>query len=341
MKKVLLVTLIIVFNFPVTHAQDYSSAGAYMSYFSDQYKVVSKDMWDYMSAIARGKNARKVENRRKELVASVKQVKSKIAAVRPYKEDASLRDSTVAFLQLNYDILNDDYEKIVDLEEIAEQSYDDMEAYMNIRKKANEKMNEASESIEGAQKRFAAAHDVNLLEDNSKLSKKIERADKAFNYYDQVFLIYFKSGIQETKMVEAFNKSDMNSAEQCKNALKQYAAEGVDKLKEIKPYEGDASVTVACKNLLDFYKKEAELKAPIVIDFYLKKENFEKLKNAMDAKGKSATKEEIDEYNKSVKDYNAMTGSFNKTNDEMNRERSEKLNAWNNAVKAFLDKHAS
>src|SRR5436190_2892 len=122
-RKIMLIIATIIFNLNV-YSQDYSTAGGYMSYIGEDSKKISKDMWDYMSAIARGKNARKVENRRKDLLKTIMTAKTKISAAKDYKGDYSLRDSAVAFLQFNYDLLNKDYEKIINMEEISEKSYD-------------------------------------------------------------------------------------------------------------------------------------------------------------------------------------------------------------------------
>ncbi len=339
-KTLLLLASLLIIAMPVM-SQDYSNAGGYMQYFSEQSTQVSKDTWDYMSAISRGKNARKVEVRRKELLKTILNSKRKIAVVKPFKEDQALRDSMVSYLQLTYNVLHEDYDKILDLEEIAEQSYDQMETYMKIRKQAGQKLSDAFDALNLEEKRFAVAHNVNLIEDQSKLGKKLERAGNAFDYYDEIYLVFFKSQIQELHMVDALNKSDMNAAEQCKNSLRQFSEEGLVSLKEYQSYQGDATLIVACKNLFNFYKKESEVKAPIMIDFYLKKDNFDKIAAAMKSKGKSPTKEEIDNYNKSQKEFNSVVNSYNIINNEVNKERSEKQNAWQNAVKNFLDKHAS
>ncbi len=338
--KIMVFTIFISF-YSDANSQDNSSALAYMQFLGDQYKPISKDMWDYMSAIARGKNARKVDNKRKELIKTILNSKKIISASKPYKGDSGLRDSTVAYLVLNYNILNEDYDKIVDLEEIAEQSYDQMEAYILVRKQTNEKINSASEAMEAEEKRFAAQNNINLIQVDSKLSKKLERAGEAFDYYDEIFLVHFKSQIQESNIISAMNKQDINAVEQGKNALKQYSEEGLEALLKFKPFKGDATLIVACKNLFNFYKKEADVKFPVIIDFYLKKENYDEMKKIMDSKGKTATKEEINNYNKSMNDYNILVNKFNTVNQELNKERTQKINDWNNAIKVFLDKHAS
>ena len=322
-------------------AQDYSNAATYMQYFSDQYRQVSKDMWDYMSAIARGKNARKVENRRKDLLKTLMEVKKKIEAVKPYNGDKALRDSTAAFLELNYRILNEDYSKIVELEEASEHSYDKMAEYLRVRRGANDKMNRASESLHLEQRRFAAQYQINIIDDESKLGRRLERAGKVFDYYDEIFLILFKSQSQESNMIDAQNKGDLKAFEEYRVSLLTNAEEGIRELSNFKSYMGDISLAQACKGILQFYKREAEDKAEVIIDFFHKKERFETLRAALEFKGEEVLREEIEEYNASVKDYNDAVVRFNAINNELNKERSVKVNTWNDAVKAFLDKQAS
>ena len=60
--------------------------------------------------------------------------------MQPYKWRWCFRDSVVRYLELSYAVLNNDYAKIMDMEEISEQSYDAMEAYMLAQQIANDKM---------------------------------------------------------------------------------------------------------------------------------------------------------------------------------------------------------
>ena len=79
---------------------------------------------------------------------------------------------------------------------------------------------------------------------------------------------------------------------------------------------------------------------PSLIDFYLKKENFEKMKTAIESKPKNdVTKEEVDQFNKAVKEYNDGIATYNKINDELNTARSKAVNDWNNAATGFMQKH--
>ena len=56
------------------------------------------------------------------------------------------------YIKFCYNVFNDDYAKIVNLEDIAEQSYDEMQAYLLLQEKTNEKINEANDKMSDASK---------------------------------------------------------------------------------------------------------------------------------------------------------------------------------------------
>jgi hypothetical protein len=96
---------------------------------------------------------------------------------------------------------------------------------------------------------------------------------------------------------------------------------------------------IACRNLLTFYKAEAA-KGSFMTDFFLKTENFAKLKKQFDAKaGPRQTQQDIDQYNKAVNEMNDAVKEYNANNDQFNKERSKGLDGWNNAVKDYLDNY--
>ena len=55
-------------------------------------------------------------------------------------------------------------------------------------------------------------------------------------YLNQVYLIFFKSYVQETLVLEAFGKRDLSAAEQSRNSMAKFADEGLVKLDTVKIY---------------------------------------------------------------------------------------------------------
>ena len=72
---------------------------------------------------------------------------------------------------------------------------------------------------------------------------------------------------------------------------------------------------------------------PKLTDFYLKEENFDKIKKSLEAKGSNKTKEDVDQYNKAVKDINSSVNNFNQLNQDLNKRRQEVVENWEKAEK--------
>jgi hypothetical protein len=322
-------------------AQDLKTAGGYFDRVNSVFGPIQKDMWDYTRTVAHNKSARKVESRRKELIASINTAIGSIKRLKDFEGDASLRDSALSYLQVCKAVIEENYSKIMEMEEIAEQSYDYMEAYILARQKAGDIMEKSGDNIEAAQKAFAASHDINLIEaEDTKISRKLKQASRVYEHYNKVYLIFFKSYKQEAYLLDATKKGDVNAMEQNKNSLLKFATEGLDSLKDVKSFDGDGSLKVACQQMLTFYKEEAEKKFQDIIDFQMKKENFEKQKAAVEKRpAKERTKEMIDAYNKAINDYNNSINKVNQRHEELNKSRTRLLNNWNSAADTFTNSH--
>lgn len=313
----------------------YENAGQYMDHISKANQKLTEKYLVYLSGMSHGKSAKKVEKRRQEVLTTIGEVKMDIMGMPPFKGDRTLKDTTVAYLKLLNSVFNEDYGKIVNMEEIAEQSYDAMEAYMLAQEKAQEKLNDASQRQTAMQKAFAAKHNVTLVDGGeTALEAKMKLASAVMKHNDEVYLIFFKSYKQEAYLMEAANKKDINAIEQNMNSLQTFSEQGLEKLKTIQGYNGDNSLIDACRNLLNFYIDEVK-KGTAMTDFFLKEENFKKIKKKFDSSKK--TQADADEYNKAVNDMNAAVNTYNSTNNELNKKRSTALDGWNKATKKYMD----
>jgi len=320
-------------------AQAFETPVQYMEHIGKANHALTEKYLVYLSGMSHGKSARKVEKRRQEVLTAISDTRFAIMGMPPYKGDRTLKDTTVAYLKILNSVFNEDYGKIVNMEEIAEQSYDLMEAYMLAQEKASEKLQQASVRQAEMQKQFAAKHNINIIESESVSEAKMKVAGNVMKHYNEVYLIFFKAHKQEGYLVEAGNQKNVNSIEQNINSLQSFSEQGLEKLKDMKGYNNDGSLIVACRNLLNFYKDEAK-KGSAMTDFFLKEENFTKLKKQFDSKSSSKrTQQDIDQFNKAVNDINSASNNFNAVNNELNKQRSKNLDGWNNVVKKYLDEH--
>jgi hypothetical protein len=323
------------------HSQSLDNPGDYMTAISNAQVEMNQKYMAYTSAVAYGRRAKKIEKMRQQTLESITNARYKTIDLPIYKGDNSLRQAGIDYIQFCYNIFNEDYSKIVNMEEIAEQSFDGMEAYILMQEKTNESLKQASGKMDVAVKTFAAKNNVRIVAgEKDVLSEKLEVAGKLNHYTNQLFLIFFKCNWEYNQVIESINKKKLNDAEQARNALIKYASEGFSSLEgtSLSTFDNDPALAAACKETIDYYKKAAENDIPKMLDFYLKQENFDKLKKTMDSKSER-TKADVDTYNKAVSDMNSAVQTYNDVNASMNKKTNQVLQSWEKAEKNFSDTH--
>jgi hypothetical protein len=340
MKRLILFLLFVNALTVKTSAQNAAEAAEYMGVIAQHFEQISRSTMSYTSAASHGKSARKIDKRRTELLASVKTAGLEVRKLKPFYGDRSYRDSVLSYLQICNHVLNEDYGKILNLEEIAEQSYDAMEAYLLTKEKADEKLEQAFDVVKSQQQSFAARNNIKLVEGQSKLGSKLEKTSEVYNYYNKVYLLFFKSYKNEAYYLEATSREDVNAMEQTRNSLQSSSKEDLAKLSGLTHYKGDNTLKQACLQMLNFYQSEATTSGTEINNFLLRKSEFEKIKKAFEGKRASdRTKADIDTYNKAVNEFNAGIARYNAVTNDLNKRRSTLLNQWNKASTEFLDRH--
>jgi hypothetical protein len=322
------------------NAQQPQTALEHMEYLSSRGSTLSEKYMSYMSAVAHSRRAKKMEKRRAELVAEIKQDLADAGRLKPYKGDASLKDAYKKYWDLLYKVFNDDYHKIVNMEEIAEQSYDAMEAYMTAQQQAAVVVENAGKELNIARKDFGGRNNIRFTESTSKMGDKLDKTKRVTEYYNKLYLMFFKVHKQESYMNEAFRDRDVNAMEQSRKTLIKYAEEGMAKLDTLKPFEGDASLKQSCRKMMEFYKREAEVSMPSQIEYILKRAEFDKLQKTLEATpANKRTQADVDTYNKAVNAINNQVNASNKSLNADNETRSTLLEKHQAAEKNFLDTH--
>jgi hypothetical protein len=320
-------------------AQVIENAGDYMTAMSNAQVEMNQKYMAYVSASAHSRRARKIEKLRGQALESINNAKYKTSDLPKYKGDNSLRQASIDYIQFCYRIFNEDYSKIVNMEEIAEQSVDQMQAFLLLEEKTSEKLQEANEDLSKAEKQFAAKYSVNLVNSKNELTDKMGLAGKVNSYTDKIYIIFFKCNWEDGQLFNALNAHKLNDAEQARNSLIGFAKEGLQELQadSLRTFQGNPALAASCRESLQFYSNMASNDIPKLTDFYLKQENFNKIKKTLEAKGSNRTKDDVDLYNKAVKDINASTNNFNQLNQQLNTRRQEVVQNWEQAEKLFRD----
>lgn len=321
-------------------AQEFKSPTDYLSFINNEQTAISKSTWKYTSAVAHSKSARKIDATRKQLIKSIQSSKKKIGALQNgYKGDTEYQNQVIQYFDFCENNLNEEYDKIIDMQEVSQQSYDFMEAYILMRDLINDKLDSEGEKAANAFKSFALKYNIRLAEGDSDLSKKIRLSNEVFDYHTALYLIFFKANFTDISLAKAIESKELGAIQQNANTLLQYADEGLEKLKSIKPYNGDASVLNATKKALEYYKREAVEYVPKVTAFYMFSDKFENAKKSIESKSaKDRSKEEIENFNSMVKQINKEIDGFNKINNANFQEKKTFVEGWNTIGDNFISK---
>lgn len=322
-------------------AQVFKTPVDYLSYIGKEQENITRSTWKYTSAIAHSKSARRIDNTRKLLVKNIDAATAKIQAIsNGYNGDTEYQNQILQYLDMVRKSINEEYEKIIDMQEVSTQSYDFMEAYIMAKDMINKKMDDEFEKVKLAQNKFAQKYKITLTDNNSELGKKIQLSNEVFDYHTELYLLFFKSNVTDTYLSKAIENKDLSAIQQNASALEQYSNEGLEKLKTIAPYQNDKSMIEITQKALLFYKDQTQQYIPKIINYLMLSEKFDNAKKTMESKSKNdITQEEVNNYNTLVKQMNQEINNYNKLNISNNNEKNAILNQWNTTSDNFINTH--
>ncbi|MEL6533802.1 MAG: hypothetical protein AAFQ98_00250 [Bacteroidota bacterium] len=316
------------------------SAGEYMDQMGADYRSITKDAWAYIRTAARGRSARQIDNRRRDLLATIRESQDRLRSVPAYQDDASFRDAVLDYLTVYYAVLNDDYAKIMDLEAVADQSYDAMEAYLLAEDLAQARLHYAFDELDVAQQSFAARHSVNLIAQEDETSAKLRKASEASAYQHRLFLIFFKAYHQEQYLLVALQEGNLAKLQQSRSAMLAFAEEGIGQLDTIPGFESDESLKMAALEALQFFRAEAGPSGEGLVNYFLAKETYEEIKALFEETPKpKRTTELVNEYNSAVQELNTASGEFSEAIRQFNQKRGQVIGQWEKATENFYHTH--
>ncbi|WP_040278037.1 LIC11966 family surface protein [Psychroserpens damuponensis] len=332
-------TLIVLFVATSMSAQTFNNASEYLDFIAEEQEEITKNMWKYTKAVAHSKSARSIDGKRKKLLKTIDQAIAKISKADGFEDD-DYKNKVLKHMTFNKDLLNQDYAKIIDMKEVAEQSYDAMEAYILAQEMADQKMEESQQEYERNFYEFTAKHNIQIIESESDLGKKMKISNEVFEHYHDLYLTYFKVYINEVYLMDAIQKNDVSAIQQNANALVTAAKEGLEILKTKNTYKNDKSIIEATKKAFEFFIEEGEIQIPKITEFLILNEDFVKIKTALEQTNeRKRTKEQVDNYNKKVKEVNNGANNYNKVNAQLNTKRQNVINGLNATNVNFLSKH--
>src|SRR5215467_5655208 len=154
--SIFILTILCMMNIPSSAQDIQTNPGDYMTAITKARGDMDTKYMQYVSAAAHGRRARKVEKLRQQVLDNITDCRYKTTDLPKYKGDNSLRQGSIDYIQFCYRIFNEEYKKIVNMEELAEQSFDEMQAYILLQEMVDQKLHEASSNLQKVTTDFAA-----------------------------------------------------------------------------------------------------------------------------------------------------------------------------------------
>lgn len=303
-------------------------------------RSISESAWEYVKVSADRKRSGEAAKKRKETIQKIENSIIQISAVEPFEGDSSYREAVLVYLRDLNAVMRDDYATIVSIEKNSEESFSALEAYLNMKEKADRKLDIITVKLKKAEEKFADANSVALSYRESDVTKKFRIASDVTKYYNSVYLPFFKAFKQESVLLDAVNSGDLQKIDSGRLLLHKVSNEGLDTYKSIKPYSGDLSLVKAASAFLDFFAEESVKHTKNITDYVQKKDAFEKIRKEFNAKKDSErTKVDADNYNAKAGELNDAGKKYNESVNELNKKRAELISRWNIISAEYFDRH--
>lgn len=340
MKNILLLTFLFFTWNASAQMSQIEKADNYLEKIGTQFQNIRAQQLSYQSAVAHSKKKRQIEEERRELNKSQLVAKSVISKMACFDDDCALRDTVLYCLDISYKAYKEEYDKIIDMEEQAEKSYDAMELMMNIQNEVDNKINLAYDSYSRIWMNFANKYGIKILEDKSKEAQKSKSNTETNTYLNDLFLKNYRIRVQENVFFNALSTKDVATMQLCINSMNENIDKTIAEIQNTPDFKKDLTVKNAYLKVLENSKINAQTNFPKIVQFFLADENFTKIKAAFENKKKSdRTQKDVDEYNKSLDIYNKSIGEYNATQNTAINNTNKINTKLDEILDAFVRKH--
>lgn len=317
--------ILFLFSLPL-YSQD--EALKYLEEISEEYEQVVRAQWQYAQAVVEGGA---FDREKEKLISSITSAIGRITNIPPYRRDRALRDSVLAFLELNRKMIREDYTQLADLEIMENKTYEELDEYLFAQENAYDRLGKLSESLRKEEEKFARKHGIRLVKRDDKFARKLLLMNEMFSYYNRVYLQFYKSYSQELVVFRTIQEQDPEKIQEELTQLSANAKAGIRQLKQTGGYKGDRSMYEAAQESLQFYQQEAEESLQPVLRYYQKLRMLEILREK-----RKQGEANSEEYNQLVREINESANTLNQINENLNTRRSELLARWNSVSESFL-----
>lgn len=341
MKAVIFAIGIVALSFgSFIEVQAQSASKIYLEYFFDIYSPIQKDMWALTVSISKENSPADVAQKKSILSQTLKAQRSKVKASPNFENDSTLRIEVLHWLNTTSRIVNSDYNYLTQLKKSAKLSPENMRDYLKFKEVINKSYKRNNEQLKKVVDQFSALNNLSVNEENNKISSKLNRANRAYSYYDKVYLSFFDAYYYEALFNSAVNSKSHIQVQKAKTELENQLLKSKKELVSTGGFETDKKLNEAAIKMLNSYQKMIDSFGNDILQLYKTKHDLDSVKAAVSAKSAfERTAEDVALFNGLVKNYNSQVPIISAKTQQFNSGRKAALEQWNNAVNIFINEH--
>lgn len=284
-------------------AQEDADPVRYLEQINAEHNGVTARNLEYIQYSVHVEDYVEVEKKRQDVLRQMDETIKRTAAMPAFKGNAAMRDEMLATVKSYRESFTIEFNEINLLKKESKESFEAMEAYMNAQDAAEKKLGLASKRFYDAQKAFAKAYNIRLIE--AEANSEVEQINLVNAYNRAIFLKYFKVSKQNAVFMDALGKEDPKGMERARVQLSGDADAALLVLRKMPAFKGDVAYRDAAIQLIEFYDKLAD-------------DGYQKI-TAIKRK-KELTQEDVDTFNGVIDYYNNnVDGLLKKYNDSLNQ----------------------
>ncbi|MEL6971553.1 MAG: hypothetical protein AAFO02_15415 [Bacteroidota bacterium] len=263
----------------------------YFDFFNQQHNVLAQKNMEYLQYAIHSDDIRVIAEKRLALLEQVQSTQEQVNQVPQFDNDAGLKATMTEVLSTYEELFDIGFQQVENLKVESQESFAQMERYLAAQTAAEKRMAEASARLLAAQKRFAQANRISLMEDGESTTQA-EQLNALNEYQRDIFLRSFRLGKMNANFMVTMEKGTGEELENIRQAMVKAANEELPVLKVKPDFKGDAAYRDANVEQLEIIKNLAENDYPAIV-------------NAV-KKGGQLTQADVNAYNQAISKVNTL-----------------------------------
>lgn len=236
--------------------KEFSDPLEYYKHFNLEHAKVSNKNMEYIQTSVHSDDLMAIEQKRLELVKLIKGSIEEVKALPDYEGDTAMRSESVAVLESYLNSFEIEFEQVNSLKQDSRESYEAMEAYFQTLKAGEKKIEEASKRFSAAQKAFAKAHEIILVD--APENSQITDLNRLNAYHRKIFLEEFRVSKKNSEFMDAVDKRDAEAMELYRRQLIVEAQKTLKVLKLLPGFKEDTQYRDSAVKLVELYQNLGE-----------------------------------------------------------------------------------